>query len=112
MRWSAQQDRALQAVARWLRSPDNSQVFRLFGYAGTGKTTLAKHIAEGVDGTVVFAAFTGKAAYVMRSKGCAGATTLHGLIYTCTETADGPLFELTNDSVDFHGDVVGTGSVR
>ena len=39
------------------------QVFRLFGYAGTGKTTLAKHIAEGVDGKVLFAAFTGKAAW-------------------------------------------------
>ena len=45
-------------------------MFRLFGYAGTGKTTLAKHIAEGVDGKVLFAAFTGKAALVMRSKGC------------------------------------------
>jgi SpoVK/Ycf46/Vps4 family AAA+-type ATPase len=23
------------------------QIFRLFGYAGTGKTTLARHVAEG-----------------------------------------------------------------
>ena len=45
------------------------QVFRLFGYAGTGKTTLARHLAEDVDGEVAFAAFTGKAALVMRAQG-------------------------------------------
>ena len=68
------QDNALTAVADWLKAKPGrrggSSIFRLFGYAGTGKTTLAKHIAEGVDGKVLFAAFTGKAALVMRSKGC------------------------------------------
>jgi exodeoxyribonuclease-5 len=52
MNWSPQQDQALQAVARWLHSPASDQVFRLFGYAGTSKTTLAKHIAQFIDGTV------------------------------------------------------------
>jgi exodeoxyribonuclease-5 len=65
------QDSALKAVADWLRQKPGTkgtpQVFRLFGYAGTGKTTLARHIAEGVDGEVKFAAFTGKAALVMRN---------------------------------------------
>ena len=36
-----------------------------------------RHIADGVDGEVKFAAFTGKAASVMRGKGCGGATTIH-----------------------------------
>jgi SpoVK/Ycf46/Vps4 family AAA+-type ATPase len=45
MSWSPQQDAALKAVAEWLRRGDRP-VFRLFGYAGTGKTTLAKHIAR------------------------------------------------------------------
>ena len=31
--------------------------FRLFGYAGTGKTTLAKYFADNVEGEVLFAAF-------------------------------------------------------
>jgi tRNA A37 threonylcarbamoyladenosine biosynthesis protein TsaE len=57
------------------------QVFRLFGYAGTGKTTLARHFAEHVDGQVQFAAFTGKAAQVLRSKGATNARTIHSLIY-------------------------------
>ncbi len=63
MRWSPQQDDALKQVNDWLQSGEE-QVFHLFGYAGTGKTTLARHLAEGVKGTVLFAAFTGKAAYV------------------------------------------------
>jgi exodeoxyribonuclease V len=77
---SPQQDDALLAVSRWLKS-GRPQVFRLFGYAGTGKTTLARRIAEEVEGDVLFASFTGKAAQVMRNKGCANARTLHSLIY-------------------------------
>ena len=63
-------------------------MFRLFGYAGTGKTTLARHIAESVDGKVLFAAFTGKAAQVMRNKGCDGASTIHRLIYRARESGE------------------------
>jgi len=80
MQFSPQQDEALKAVSRWLKA-GQSQVFRLFGYAGTGKTTLARHFAEHVDGQVQFAAFTGKAAQVLRSKGAVNARTIHSLIY-------------------------------
>lgn len=80
MQFSPQQDKALLAVNEWLKDPD-SQLFRLFGYAGTGKTTLAKHLAQGVTGGVLFAAFTGKAAHVLQTKGCEGASTIHSLIY-------------------------------
>lgn len=82
MKWSPQQDNALVQVAKWIHDKDNDQqCFRLFGYAGTGKTTLAKHLAEGVDGTVLGAAYTGKASHVMRQKGFVGASTIHSLIY-------------------------------
>ncbi|MBD0414775.1 ATP-dependent DNA helicase [Oryzicola mucosus] len=80
MQFSPQQDDALQAVARWLKG-GKPQVFRLFGYAGTGKTTLARYFAENVDGQVQFGAFTGKAAQVLRSKGATNARTIHSLIY-------------------------------
>ncbi len=80
MKFSPQQDDALIAVERWLKAGDR-QVFRLFGYAGTGKTTLARHLAEGVDGDVIFAAFTGKAAQVLRSRGAKKASTIHSVIY-------------------------------
>jgi exodeoxyribonuclease-5 len=80
MDFSPQQDQALIEVNRWIKSGE-SQIFRLFGYAGTGKTTLARHLAEGVDGDVLFAAFTGKAAQVLRSKGAKKASTIHSMIY-------------------------------
>jgi exodeoxyribonuclease-5 len=98
MQWSPEQDKALAAVAAWLKA-GVPQVFRLFGYAGTGKTTLARHVAEDAPGEVVFAAFTGKAAHVMRGKGCRGATTIHSLIYRLRgEDEDGPNFVLNDDS--------------
>lgn len=80
MKFSPEQDDALLAVSNWLKQ-GFPQVFRLFGYAGTGKTTLARHLAEQVDGDVLFAAFTGKAALVLRSRGAKGASTIHSLIY-------------------------------
>jgi exodeoxyribonuclease-5 len=100
--FSPQQDAALAAVARWLKSRPGQnghpQVFRLFGYAGTGKTTLARHLAESVDGKVNFAAFTGKAALVLRSKGCEGASTIHSLIYRSRgDNEEAPTFTLNAD---------------
>ena len=108
MKLSPQQDDALLAVARWLKAAGSAKaplVFRLFGYAGTGKTTLARRIAEDVDGDVLFAAFTGKAAQVMRNRGCAGARTIHSMIYrprgekAADETGElGPSFSLNRAS--------------
>jgi ATP-dependent exoDNAse (exonuclease V) alpha subunit len=94
------QDAALRAASAWLKDARaRASIFRLFGYAGTGKTTLAKHLAEGVDGKVLFAAFTGKAACVMRSKGCHGAATIHSLIYKARESGEEtPSFELWDDA--------------
>ena len=98
MNWSPEQDRALAAVAAWLKARDRP-IFRLFGYAGTGKTTLARHIAAGVDGDVCFAAFTGKAALVLREKGCGEASTIHSLIYRSRGSGEtGPLFALNRQS--------------
>lgn len=80
MQWSPQQEQAIAAVQAWLKDPSGAQVFKLFGYAGTGKTTLAKVLAAEVK-TALYATFTGKAALVLRSKGCEGASTIHSLIY-------------------------------
>lgn len=108
MEFSPQQDAALQAVANWLKG-GRPQIFRLFGYAGTGKTTLARYFAEHVDGQVQFAAFTGKAAQVLRSKGAVNARTIHSLIYrprgeeavedeTTGKTSINPTFALNRQS--------------
>lgn len=98
MQWSAQQEAALKDVGRWLANPGDQQVYRLFGYAGTGKTTLAQHLAQDV-GHVLFAAFTGKAASVMRHNGCEGANTIHSLIYHPRDKSRARLLTLERDLV-------------
>lgn len=106
MKWSPQQEAALDAVGRWLRRGDQ-QIFRLFGYAGTGKTTLAKHVAEEADGEVAFGAYTGKAALVLRSKGCRNAATIHSMIYRPDETeSEEPTFTLNRDSAASKADLI------
>lgn len=108
MQFSPQQDDALTAVSDWLKAGDR-QIFRLFGYAGTGKTTLARYFAEAVDGDVQFAAFTGKAAQVLRTRGASNARTIHSLIYrprgeetvadeTTGKTSISPTFSLNRQS--------------
>lgn len=116
MEFSPQQAQALDAVGVWLKRKD-SKIFRLFGYAGTGKTTLARHFAEGVKGNVLFAAFTGKAAQVLRAKGAHNARTLHSLIYRprgADETKDEltgktslvPTFSLNRESPVAQADLI------
>lgn len=106
MRWSPQQDDALKAVADWLARP-RQQVFRLFGYAGTGKTTLARHLAEDIDGDVAFGAYTGKAALVMRSKGCLDASTIHAMIYRPRGgDEEGPSFAINRQGSAAEADLI------
>jgi len=106
MEWSPQQDEALQAVSKWLKDPGAKQVFRLFGWAGTGKSTLARHLAQGVK-SVKYAAFTGKAAMVMRKYGARGASTIHSLIYTLVSDKEGePKFALDPESEALTADLI------
>lgn len=80
MNWSPQQDAALAAIKAWFDG-GGQQPFYLAGYAGTGKTTLAKEVLNLCTPNALFAAFTGKAALVLAQKGCPGASTIHSLIY-------------------------------
>lgn len=106
MIFSPEQDAALKAVSDWLADKRAKQTFYLAGYAGTGKTTLAKHFAESVR-SVCFAAFTGKAALVLRGKGCEGASTIHSLIYKPKKTGTAqPEFTLDYDSQIKKADLV------
>lgn len=106
VKWSPQQDEALSAVADWLKDKSGPQVFRLFGWAGTGKTTLARHLAGDLK-SVKYAAFTGKAALAMRKRGCKGASTIHSLIYTLVSEAEGePRFVLDAESPAEDADLI------
>jgi exodeoxyribonuclease-5 len=79
MQLSSQQEEAYRLIKAWLATSD--QKFVLGGYAGTGKSTLAALIADELNRSVHYCAFTGKAAQVLRDKGCDGATTVHSAIY-------------------------------
>lgn len=85
--WNTQQQAAFKDIFKWLKNDPKQRnpIYRLFGYAGTGKTSMAKKVAvfaeNELKGYVMFAAYTGKAASVLRSKGCANSSTIHSLIY-------------------------------
>lgn len=70
----------LERAKRWW-SDGNEQIFKVAGYAGTGKTYLSSVIAEELaEDRIAYCAFTGKAALVMQQRGMP-ATTIHQLIY-------------------------------
>lgn len=80
--YSPQQLDAIDAIRGWHEDVTAPQVFRAFGYAGTGKTTIAKELPFMLGcRNWRYVAFTGKAAHVLRSKGCAPASTLHSAMY-------------------------------
>jgi exodeoxyribonuclease-5 len=93
MEWTRQQEEALHMVGDWLRLKD-SPFFYLAGWAGTGKTTLARHLMESVSGRVIGMAATAKAAYVLRQKGFAETMTIHKAIYQTKEKGKARLREL------------------
>lgn len=68
----------------------------LGGYAGTGKTTIIRHIVEVLD-TWAVCAYTGKASNVLRKKGIEEASTIHSLIYTPVEEDGEVRFMLKKD---------------
>jgi exodeoxyribonuclease-5 len=84
--WSLQQEAALDVGRRWLDAPAGSvpQVFRLWGYAGVGKSSIAKEFNAHVGGRALAGSFTGRAASVMQKKGLPQATTIHRMIYQPT----------------------------
>ena len=108
---SSEQARAIAGIKDWFwHRRGEQQVFRLFGYAGSGKSTLTAHaIAElGLDGDeprsgdrggVLYAAFTGKAALVMTRKGTP-ASTIHSLIYRCSEATPEEIARVEQDLQD------------
>jgi exodeoxyribonuclease V len=79
MQLYTQQQEAYNLITDWL-SDTSRKRFVLAGYAGTGKSFLASILSAELP-SVHFCAFTGKAAEVLRSRGCHGATTIHGAIY-------------------------------
>ena len=77
--WSEQQHAALDLIGEWYER-DESQTFFLSGFAGTGKTTLAREASRRIGGKVCFCSVTGRACAILTRKGCP-ADTIDHLIY-------------------------------
>ena len=92
MKLSDRQAAALGAIREWFRNDtERQQVFRLFGYAGTGKSTIVKFAIDELglnDSDALRACFTGKAAYVLQRKSGMPCSTIHRLIYHMHEATE------------------------
>ena len=77
--------------------------------AGTGKSTLIKFIISALDidpERVAYIAYTGKAAQVLRNKGCPTAMTAHRLLYKSLQRADGTFIHIPRESLNSDCDIV------
>lgn len=106
---SPTQAAAIREIKQWFETcTEQQQVFRLFGYAGSGKSTVLKFALDELglsphrgarDGAcvpgVVTATFTGKAALVLNRKGTP-ARTIHSLIYSVIEPTEEEIRAATN----------------
>jgi exodeoxyribonuclease-5 len=79
---SPEQASGIEEIKKWYQDAVDGMrgCFRLFGPAGTGKTTMAKAIPDALGTTARFMTYTGKAAHVLGRKGVE-AKTIHSSIY-------------------------------
>lgn len=72
------------------------------GYAGTGKSTLVQFIISALDidpEFITYVAYTGKAAQVLKNKGCPNAMTAHRLLYQSRPKKDGTFIHIPYTSI-------------
>jgi exodeoxyribonuclease V len=110
---SNEQAEAIKKIVSWYRDKRGPQVFYVAGFAGVGKSITANLAIEELRSkcgvrNVRTAAYTGKAALVLRKKGVEGAQTIHSLIYMAVEDEEtGEVrFVLSEDSPAADADLI------
>lgn len=107
------QGNAIKDVVAWY-GQKGRQIFYLAGYAGVGKSTIATIAIEEIRAkykikNVCIAAYTGKAASVLRRKGIEDATTIHNMMYRAkTDKNTGELkgFRVSRSSAAADADLI------
>lgn len=102
MELTNQQLEAIDKIKSWIETKPLQQEFRLSGYAGTGKTTVIKHLIDNEQRKYSFtvAAFTGKAVDVLGKKGIRNASTIHSLIYNVNVSSGGKFEFILKDELE------------
>jgi exodeoxyribonuclease-5 len=90
-----EQSRAVEMADRL----KENEIAVLTGYAGTGKTTIIKHIAESIGGVTILAP-TGKAAVRVRESTGLNAQTIHKWLYYPVEDEDTGFVEFRLKAMD------------
>jgi exodeoxyribonuclease-5 len=80
---SPDQVHAVEAASDWFKSRSRDP-FRIFGAAGTGKTTTARHVIAALGTTTQALAPTNRAARILRQRGVNGAKTIHSVLFRPT----------------------------
>jgi exodeoxyribonuclease-5 len=98
----AGQKAAIDGMASFMLDPER-KTFIMYGYAGSGKTTIAERIAD--FSKPLYISFTNRACGVLRSKGCVPAITMSSLLYKNSEVYDNPAEgEIWEAYCEFHQD--------
>lgn len=107
IQFNNQQLDAINKAVAWYKAVQDRRTlkkhFLIGGFAGTGKTSIAKEIVKRCCGEygAVYVAPTGKAAARLKQKGCYNAQTLHKFIYNVRgEDEDGEPIFVGKDSLD------------
>lgn len=102
MQLTVKQQEGLEiAVARY---KDRKAYTCIAGYAGAGKSTLVKFIVEALQipqSDVCYIAYTGKAALVLKEKGCPNSMTAHRLLYKSFPRRDGTFYHMPKRPLDY-----------
>lgn len=101
MELTIQQNKVFEQIKAFLNS--DASVFILRGYAGTGKTTMVKVIADYIEQTrqLAMMAPTGRAARVLAMKTGHTATTIHKAIYSKTHVEPKKVKNITESEFKF-----------
>lgn len=95
---TAKQEQGLRIAVE--RYKNNEPYTVISGFAGVGKSTLIRFIIAALDiepNHIAYIAYTGKAAQVLRNKGCPNAMTAHRLLYHSRPREDGTFMHIPKE---------------
>lgn len=114
---SDEQAEALRRIKEWFAAPPEGRApyFNLRGYAGSGKTSLMKHLigeelglsAEGLAPSCCVATYTGKAALNMTRRTGLPCSTIHRLIYSTYRLGEAELAKLRKEIAELEEAAIG-----